>query len=107
MLSLEYDWYNELMAALNGNAAMIDDFPEIAKIAQRLICTIEKHARLRVGVDGSEFADVGFFKKDAVSLIWQLLTALAKSSKMPHWDAYHQLKDLRAIRQAKEDSHDV
>jgi hypothetical protein len=106
MLSLEDDWYNELMAALNGNAAMTDKFSETAKIAQRLIGTIEKYARLRVGVDGTEFADIGFFKSDAVSLIWQLLTAHCKLSATMHWDAYHQLKDRRATRQAQEESHD-
>lgn len=103
MLSLEYDWYNELMAALNGNAAMTDKYAETAKIAQRLVETIEKYVRFRIGVDGTEFADIGFFKKDAVSLIWQLLTAHCKLSGTPY-DAYHQLKDRRAVRQSKEES---
>jgi hypothetical protein len=106
-LSLEYDWYNELMAALRGNAMMTGIFSENAKIAKRLIENIEKYARLRVGVDGTEFADVGFFKNDAVSLIWQLLTAHGKLSSPNQFDAYHFLKDMRVLMPPKEESGDV
>jgi hypothetical protein len=93
-LSLEYDWYSKLMAALKGNA-MTDKIPEMANIAQTLMDNIEKYTRFRVGVDGTEFADIGFFKKDAASLIWQLLIAYYRLSESNSFDAYHFLKKLR------------
>jgi hypothetical protein len=104
-LSLEYDWYNELMAALKGNART-EKLPEMANIAQKLIDNIEKYVRFRVGVDGTEFADIGFFKTDAVSLIWQLLTAYCRLSGLNSFDAYHQLKDLHELMNPKEESGD-
>ena len=104
MLSLEYDWYNELMSALRGNAVMTDQFSEMAKIAQRLMDNIEKYVRFRIGVDGTEFADIGFFKTDAVSLVWQLLTAYCKLSEATPFDAYHHLKDVRALLQPEGES---
>jgi len=103
-LSLEWDWYNELMSALKGNAAMTDQFSEMAKIAQRLIDNIEKYVRFRVGVDGTEFADIGFFKTDAVSLVWQILTAYCKLSEAKPADSYHALKERRAAELSKEES---
>ncbi|HCC34797.1 MAG TPA: hypothetical protein DEQ02_03865 [Ruminococcaceae bacterium] len=106
MLSLEYDWYNELMSALNGNAVMTGKFSETAKIAQRLIDNIEKYVRFRVGVDGTEFADIGFFKTDAVSLIWQLLTAYCKLNETTSVDVYHRLKEVRALLQTEEEPGD-
>ena len=78
-LTLENEWFNQLVSILNANYNIGLEDENFSQIAEKLKNKLLTYSVPRTNDDGIQFVDVRFFPNEASDMIWQLLLRAEKN----------------------------